>query len=120
MNELTTYLFPALQGLFCVILAGVWLIGFIRQRNVGFLLLTLATLAEGVTSMVRQALINYVIFHDNHLSATERSTAIGTITFTILGFFVVFWLITALGAILVVFHRSKYQTGPGSIPPVSG
>ena len=72
MAELTTYLFPAVQGLFCLIVAVVWLIGFIRQRNIGFLLLTLATLAEGVTSLVRQALINYVFFHESHLSAAEK------------------------------------------------
>jgi hypothetical protein len=120
MAELTTYLFPAVQGLFCLIVAVVWLIGFIRQRNIGFLLLTLATLAEGVTSPIRQALINYVIFHESHLSAAERSTAIATITYTILGLYIVFWLVTALGATLVVFHRSKYQIAPGPIPPVSG
>jgi hypothetical protein len=120
MTELTTYLFPAVQGIFCLIVAAVWLIGFIRQRNAGFLLLTLATLAEGITSLVRQALINYVFYHEPHLSVTEKSTAAGAIAFTILGFFILFWLITALGAILVIFHRSKYQTSPGPIPPVSG
>jgi hypothetical protein len=120
MAELTTYLIPAVQGLFCLIVAVVWLIGFIRQRNIGFLLLTLATLAEGVTSLVRQALINYVFYHEPHLSASERSTAGATIAFTILGFYIVFWLVTALGATLVVFHRSKYQIAPGPIPPVSG
>jgi riboflavin transporter FmnP len=120
MAELTTYLFPAVQGIFCLIIAVVWLIGFIRQRNVGFLLLTLATLAEGVTSLVRQALLNYVIFHEPHLSATERSSGLQVVAFTILGFFVVFWIITALGGVLIVFHRSKYQKDPGPIPPVSG
>ena len=120
MPELTTYIFPAVQGLFCLIVAVVWLIGFIRQRNVGFLLLTLATLAEGVTGLVRQALINYVIFHQPHLSATERTTTVGTIAFTILGFYIVFWLVTALGATLIVFQRSKHQTAPGPVPPVSG
>jgi hypothetical protein len=120
MAELTTYLFPAVQGLFCLIVAAVWLIGFIRQRNAGFLLLTLATLAEGVTSLVRQALINYIFYHEPHLSNAERSTALGAIGFTILGFYIVFWLVTALGAIFVIFHRSKHQTDPGPIPPVSG
>jgi hypothetical protein len=60
MVELTTYLFPAVQALFCLVIAVVWLAGFIRQRNFGFLLLTLATLAEGITSLIRQMLINYV------------------------------------------------------------
>jgi hypothetical protein len=39
---------------------------------------------------------------------------------TILGIFVIFWLATALGALLVVLHRSKYQTAVEGIPPVSG
>ncbi|HEY4815279.1 MAG TPA: hypothetical protein VIH58_11405 [Chthoniobacterales bacterium] len=120
MPELTTYIFPAVQGLFCLIVAVVWLIGFIRQRNVGFLLLTLATLAEGVTGLVRQALVNYVIFHQAHLSVAERTATIGTITYTILGFYIVFWLVAALGATLIVFQRSKHQIAPGPIPPVSG
>jgi hypothetical protein len=120
MTELTSYLFPGVQGLFCLILTAIWLIGFIRERNVGFLLLTLATLAEGVTSLVRQALINYVFYHEPHLSVAQRSTTAAAIAFTVLGFYILFWLVTALGAILVVFHRSKYQTDPGPIPPVSG
>ena len=120
MVELTTYLYPAIQGVFCLVIAVVWLVGFLRQRNFGFLLLTLTTLAEGVTSLVRQALINYVIYHEPHLSATERSTTIGMIGMTILGIFVIFWLATALGALLVVLHRSKYQIPVEGIPPVSG
>jgi hypothetical protein len=120
MVELTTYLYPAIQGLFCLVIAVVWLLGFLRQHNFGFLLLTLATLAEGVTSLVRQALVNYVFYHEPHLSVTERSTTVGIITMTILGVYVVFWLATTLGAILVVFHRSKYQTPVQGVPPVSG
>lgn len=120
MAEFTTYLFPIVQGLFCLIIAVVWLIGLIRQRNIGFLLLTLATLAEGITSLVRQALVNYVFFHESHLSAAERSTAVTTITYTVLGFYILFWLITTLGAALVVFHRPKSQIAPRPIPPVSG
>jgi hypothetical protein len=120
MVELTTYLYPAIQGLFCLVIAVVWLVGFLRQRNFGFLLLTLATLAEGVTSLVRQALINYVIYHEPHLSVTERSTTIGVIGMIILGVYVVFWLATTLGALLVVLHRSKSQTPVEGIPPVSG
>jgi len=120
MAELTTYLFPAVQALFCLIIAGVWLAGFIRQRNFGFLLLTLATLAEGLTSLIRQALTNYVIYHQPHLSVAERSSTIGLIAMTVLGIYIVFWLAIILGAILVVFHRSKYQSPVAAIPPVSG
>src|ERR1700730_5959959 len=79
MVELTTYLYPAVQGLFCLVSAAVWLVGFLRQRNFGFLLLTLATLAEGVTSLVRPALFNYVIYHQPNLSTAERSTTVGMI-----------------------------------------
>ena len=120
MVELTTYLYPGVQGLFCLVIAAVWLVGFLRQRNFGFLLLTLATLAEGVTSLVRQALFNYVIYHQPYLSAAERSTTLGMIGMTVLGVYVLFWLAIALGAILVVFHRSKYQTPVQGVPPVSG
>jgi hypothetical protein len=35
----------------------VWLIGFFRQRNFGFILLGFVVLAEAVTALVRQALI---------------------------------------------------------------
>ena len=119
MVELTTSLYPAVQGLFCLVIAVVWLVGFLRQRNFGFLLLSLATLAEGVTSLARQALINYVIYHEPYLSATERSTTAGMIGMTVPGVYVVFWLATALGAFLVVLHRSKYQTPVQGLPPVS-
>ena len=120
MVELTTYLFPAVQALFCLVIAFVWLAGFIRQRNFGFLLLTLATLAEALTSLVRQAFTNYVIYHEPHLSVAERSSTLGMIAMTVLGIYIVFWLAIALGAILVVFHRPKYQTPVEAIPPVSG
>jgi hypothetical protein len=120
MIEITTYLYPAIQGLFCIIVAVVWLVGFVRQRNFGFLLLTFAVLAEGITSVIRQALINYVIYHEPHLSVQERTTTVGIIGMTILGVYIVFWLATVLGAILVVFHRSKFQTNTGPRPPVSG
>jgi fucose permease len=120
MAEFTTYLFPAAQALFCLIIAGVWLVGFLRQRNFGFLLLTLATLAEGLTSIIRQALTNYVIFHQPYLSAAQRSSTIGMIAMTVLGIYIVFWLAITLGAILVVAHRSKQQSPGAAIPPVSG
>jgi hypothetical protein len=120
MVELTTYLFPAVQALFCLVIAVVWLAGFIRQRNFGFLLLTLATLAEGITSLIRQMLINYVFYHQPHLSVTERSTTAGMIGMTILGIYIGFWIAIALGASLVVFHPSKYQTTAVATPLVSG
>ena len=120
MVELTTYLYPAVQAVFCLVIAVVWLVGFLRQRNFGFLLLSLVTLAEGLTSLVRQALFNYVIYHQPYLSAAERSTTVGMIGMTVLGVYVVFWLATALGALLVVLHRSKYQTPVQGTPPVSG
>jgi hypothetical protein len=56
MVELSTYLFPAIQAFFCIIIGVVWLIGFFRQRNFGFLL-GFVVLAEAVTALVRQALI---------------------------------------------------------------
>ncbi len=120
MAEITTYLFPAVQALFCLIIAGVWLAGLIRQRNFGFLLLSLATLAEGLTSLIRQALTNYVIYHEPQLSVAQRSNTIWMIAMTILGIHIVFWLAIALGGILVVFRRSKNQSPVPAIPPVSG
>jgi hypothetical protein len=119
MVELTTYLFPAVHALFCLVIAVVWLAGFIRQRNFGFLLLTLATLAEGITSLIRQMLINYVFYHQAHLSVGERSSTAGMISMTILGIDIVFWIALALGASLVVFHRPKSQSPVAAIPPVS-
>lgn len=120
MAEFTTYLFPAVQALFCLIIAAVWLAGFIRQRNFGFLLLTLATLAEGLTSIIRQALTNYVIFHESHLSVTQRSSTLGMIAMTALGIYILFWIAIVLGAILIVFNRSNRQSSGTAAPPVSG
>ena len=120
MVELTTYLYPAVQGLFCLVIAAVWLVGFLRQRNFGFLLLTLATLAEGVTSLVRQALFNYVIYHQPHLSVAERSTTAGMIGMTVLGIYMVFWLAIALGATFSRVAPIKISISGARIPPVSG
>ena len=106
MVELTTYLFPAIQALFCIIIGIVWLAGFFRHRNFGFLLLGFVALAEGVTSLVRQAIINYIIYHQPYASATTRTTAIGTTGIVILGIYVFYWVAAGLGAILVVFHRT--------------
>ena len=47
MAELQTYIFRAIQAFFLLIIAIAWLVGFIRQRNLGFLLLAIVFLAEG-------------------------------------------------------------------------
>ena len=73
MGELTTYLFPAIQALFGILIGIVWLIGFFRRRNLGFLLLGFVALAEAVTTIVRQAAINYVIYHQPYASASART-----------------------------------------------
>jgi hypothetical protein len=119
MAELTTYLFPAVQALFYLIIGIVWLVGFIRQRNAGFLLLMLASLAEALTTLARQGIINYVIYHEPHLSAVEKSSTLGMISMTILSIYIVYWLATILGGLLIVFHRSKYETKAVATPPVS-
>jgi hypothetical protein len=64
MAELQTYIFPAIQGFFFLIIAIGWLVGFIRQRDFGFLLLTIVFLAEAVATGIRQAILNYVIYHE--------------------------------------------------------
>ena len=119
MVELTTYLFPATQGFFCIIIGIVWLIGFFRHRNFGFILLGFVVLAEAVTALVRQALINYVIYHQPHLSVTERTTFFGTISTVFLGIYVFYWLVATLGAILIVFHRTNAQVQEPQRPPIS-
>jgi hypothetical protein len=119
MAELTTYLFPAVQALFYLIIGIVWLVGFLRQRNAGFLLLMLASLAEALTALARQGIINYVIYHESHLSAVEKSSTLGMIAMTVLSIYIVYWLATILGGLLIVF-RSKYQTTAVTTPPVSG
>jgi hypothetical protein len=119
MVELSSYLFPATQGLFCIIIGIVWLIGFFRQRNVGFILLGFVVLAEAVTALVRQGLINYVIYHQPHLSVTERTTFFGTISMVFLGIYIFFWIVSGLGAVLIVFHRTESQTHGVQRPPIS-
>ena len=119
MAELTTYLFPATQALFCIIISIVWLIGFFRHRNFGFLLLGFVVLAEAATALVRQGLINYTIFHQTNLSVTERTAFIGTITTVFLGIYVVFWIAAGLGAVLIVFHRSQPEGQALGRPPIS-
>jgi hypothetical protein len=118
MVELTTYLFPAVQAFFAVIVGIVWLIGFFRHRNFGFLLLGFAILAEGATSVIRQAIFNY-IYHQTQVSATQRATLIGTISMVILGIYVFYWLAGGLGAVLVVFHHTDSQIRGTQRPPIS-
>jgi hypothetical protein len=119
MVELQAYLFPAIQAFFCIIVAVVWLIGFFRQRNFGFILLGFVVLAEAVTALVRQALINYVIYHQPHLSVTERTTLFGTISTVFLGIYVFYWIAGGLGAVLIVFHRTESQSQKVQRPPIS-
>jgi hypothetical protein len=119
MVELQAYLFPAIQAFFCIIIGILWLIGFFRRRNFGFILLGFVVLAEAVTALVRQALINYVIYHQPHLSVTERTTFFGTITMVFLGIYIFYWIAGALGAALIVFHRTESRTQGIQPPPVS-
>ena len=119
MAELTTYLFPATQGFFCLVIGIVWLIGFFRQRNFGFILLGFVTLAEGVTALVRQALFNYVLYHQPTLPVSERTTFFGTISTVFLGIYIFYWLAAALGAVLIVFRRGDSQNQGVQRPPVS-
>ena len=120
MGELPTYIFPAIQGLFGILIAIIWAIGFFRQRNFGFLLLAFAALGECVASLVRQAVVNYIFYHEPHLSVTERSSMVAIVASTFLTIGIIFWLLIALGAILVVFRRSKAETTIEGKPPVSG
>jgi hypothetical protein len=119
MVELSSYLFPATQGFFCIIICIVWLIGFFRHRNFGFILLGFVVLAEAVTALVRQGLINYVIYHQPNLSASERTTFFGTISMVFLGIYVFYWIVGGLGAVLIVFHRTESQSQAAQRPPIS-
>jgi hypothetical protein len=120
MGELQTYLFPAIQGLFFLIIAVVWLVGFVRQRNFGFLILAFVMLGESVTNLARQAMLNYVLYHQTHLSVTERTTDIGIMSTVFLAIFAFFWLLNILGALLIVFGRPKFRTPSEVAPPISG
>jgi heme/copper-type cytochrome/quinol oxidase subunit 2 len=120
MGELPTYLFPAIQGLFGIVIASVWAIGFLRTRNFGFLLLTFAALGECVAALVRQAVINYIFYHQPNLSVTERSNTVVIVTTVFLVIAIIFWLMVILGAILVVFRGSKAKATIEGKPPVSG
>jgi hypothetical protein len=119
MVELSSYLFPATQGFFCIIIGIVWLIGFFRQRNFGFILLGFVVLAEAVTALARQALINYVIYHQPNLSASERTAFFGTISMVLLGIYIFYWIAGGLGAVLIVFRRTESRVQGVEHPPIS-
>jgi hypothetical protein len=119
MVELSSYLFPATQGFFCIVIGIVWLIGFFRHRNFGFILLGFVMVAEAVTAPVRQALINYVIYHQPTLSVSERTTFFSAIGMVLLGIYVFYWIASGLGAVLIVFHRAESQTQGLQRPPIS-
>jgi hypothetical protein len=74
MDELKTFLGPGTELFFFAI---VWLVGFIRQRNIGFLLPAFVTLAQAALHVTRQALINVVIFHSSSVSAAKQDQASG-------------------------------------------
>jgi len=116
MAALPTYLVPVTQLLFFIVLAIVWLVGFIRRRNFGFLLLALATFAEGALSVARQTIVNAYLFQSTNLSATQRAQTIELIAMGVLGVYIVLWIIAILGALLIVFQRPKVAPAH---PPVS-
>jgi hypothetical protein len=119
MEELKTFLVPAAQLFFFFIIGIVWLIGFIRQRNAGFLLLALATPAASAVNVIRQAIINSVIFHSNNVALAQRTATIEMITVGSLVFFVLLWLVIIVGALLVVFHRPKPRASEATQPPLA-
>ena len=120
MGELPTYIFPAIQGLLGIVIAIVWAAGFFRHRNFGFLLLAFAALGECVTGLVRQAVVNYIFYHQPQLSVSERSSMVGVVASVFLVIAIIFWLLTILGAILIVFRRSKAEVTTEGKPPASG
>lgn len=119
MSELPTYIFPAIQGLFGIVIAIIWAVGFFRHRNFGFLLLALAAVGESVAGLVRQAVVNYIYYHQPQLPITERSSMVGVVASVFLAIWISFWLLVILGAILIVFRRSKAEAAIER-PPVSG
>jgi hypothetical protein len=118
MPELTTYLIPATQLFFFIVLAIVWLVGFIRKRNFGFLLLAFVTLAEGALSVARQGFINYLVFHSGS-NVTNTQQTLQLFTTTTLIVYVFLWILAIVAAILIVLHRPKPPVAPGG-PPVVG
>jgi hypothetical protein len=81
-------------------LPAFWAIGFFRNRNFGFLLLAFAALGECVAALVRQAVVNYILYHQTQLSVSERSSMVGIVASVFLVIGIIFWLLVILGAIL--------------------
>lgn len=119
MEELKTFLGPAVQLFFSFILTIVWVAGFVRQRNFGFLFLALATLAAAALGVIRQAIVNVVLFHSGNLSVAQRSATIELITIVMLILYILLWLMMIIGALLVVFQRRKLQDTQGTPPPLN-
>jgi hypothetical protein len=117
MEELKTFLTPVSQLFFFFILAIIWVAGFIRQRNLGFLFLALASLATAALNVIRQAIVNTVIFHSGNVPVTQRSTTIEIITLVMLILFILLWLMMIIGALLVVFYRPKPRQAEVAPPP---
>jgi hypothetical protein len=74
-------------------------------------------LAEGLATGIRQAIINYVICHEPGPPVSERTSYIGLIGWFFAGIFIVFWLLTALGAFLIAFHHPRPRPGQVVLPP---
>jgi len=70
-------------------------------------------LAEALTTIARQGVTKYALFHEPHFSAEEKSSALMKISFTVFSIYIVCWIATVLGGFLIVFRRSKYQTAAG-------
>jgi hypothetical protein len=117
MQELWTYLGPGVQLFFFFILTIVWVAGFVRQRNLGFLFLALATLAAAALNVIRQAIFNAVLYHSGNGSVAQRGTTIGLITWSTLIISTVLWLTMIIGALLVVFQRPKLLDTKVPPPP---
>jgi hypothetical protein len=112
MAQLPTYLFPAIQAFIFLITAIAWFVGFDRQRNYGFLLLAIVFLAQGVLPVIRQAAINHVI----GLPTAQARSYLSLVTWIFLDLSFVLWLLTALDAFLIAFHRPKSLPGQAAPP----
>jgi len=118
MQELWTYLAPGVQLFFFFILTIVWVAGFVRQRNLGFLLLALGTFAVAALSVIRQAIFNAVLYHSaNNIPVGQRGTTIALVTWSTLILSIVLWLMMIIGALLVVFQRPKLPDTEVPSPP---
>jgi hypothetical protein len=120
MQQLWTFLAPVVQLFFYFILTIVWVAGFVRQKNPGFLFLALATFAAAALNVIRQAVVNGVVYYSGNVSAVQRSTTLGLIMWVALIISIVLWLMMIIGALLVVFQRSKLPDTQVPPPPPSG